>query len=87
MLLYIIYIEPLLMVIKKNTSGLMISFVQQVDSDYCVNIVSENENDLAVIDKNFFDFENVSGAILSRSQKTKVMGLGLWKDREIWPLP
>ena len=35
----------------------------------------------------FREFESVSGAILSRSKKTKVMGLGEWKDRQIWPLP
>ena len=36
--------------------------------------------------KNFVKFENVSGAILSRSWKSKVMGSGPWKDRNVWPL-
>ena len=33
MLLYIIYIEPLLMMIKKMTKGLSVSFVEQRDED------------------------------------------------------
>ena len=51
-----------------------------------MNFLSESENDLVVIEEIFVKFENVSGAILSRSKKSKVMGLGLWKDRAVWPL-
>ena len=32
-------------------------------------------------------FENISGAILNRDKKSKVLGLGTWKIRTIWPLP
>ena len=32
-------------------------------------------------------FEAVSGAILSRDQKCKVVGFGSWKDRTVWPQP
>ena len=31
-------------------------------------------------------FEKLSGAILSRDKKCKVLGFGTWKDRSIWPL-
>jgi hypothetical protein len=31
-------------------------------------------------------FESVSGAILSRNKKCKVMGLGSWSDKVDWPL-
>ena len=87
MLLYIIYIEPLLMMMRRMTRGLTVSLVQQRDEDYCddVNFVSERISDLIVIDEVFTNFEDVSGAILSRSQKSKVMGLGLWKGRQDWP--
>ena len=39
MLLYIIYIEPLLMMIRRMTKGLAVSSsVQQQDDDYCDDI-------------------------------------------------
>ena len=81
MLLYIIYIEPLLMMMRRMTRGLTVSLVQQKDEDYCddVNFVGERITDLIVIDEVFTNFEDVSGAILSCSQKSKVMGLGPWR--------
>ena len=88
MLLYIIYIEPLLMMIRRMTRGLAVSAViQQQDEDYCedVNFVGEHLGDLIVIEEIFSNFEDCSGAILSRSSKSKVMGLGLWRNKEDWP--
>ena len=75
------------MMMRRMTRGLTVSLVQQRDDDYCddVNFVSERISDLIVIDEVFTNFEDVSGAILSRSQKSKVMGLGLWKGRQDWP--
>ena len=66
----------------------MSSFVQK-DDDYCddLNFLSESDDDLVTIEDVFVKFENISGAILSRSWKSKVMGLGHWKNREHWPLP
>ena len=89
MLLYIIYIEPLLLMINKHTHGLCVSNLVQKDEDYCddLNFVSEVENDLVIIDNIFTRFESVSGAILSRSWKSKVMGLGPWRNKLDWPLP
>ena len=88
MLLYIIYIEPLLLMIHRKTAGLKFASFVQKDEDYCddLNFLSESEADLIKIDNIFVRFEEVSGAILSRSSKSKVMGLGLWKDRILWPL-
>ena len=88
MLLYIVYIEPLLLMIRRECLGIKISFFKQVDVDYCddVDFVSENESDIVRIVEVFKRFEDISGAILSRSAKTKIMGLGAWKDRQVWPL-
>ena len=76
------------MMIRKMTRGLTISSVQQRNEDYCddVNFVGEKISDLIIIDEVFSNFESFSGAILSRSQKSKVMGLGPWKGRLDWPL-
>ena len=89
MILYIIYIEPLLLMIARRTKGLSMSSFVQKDEDYCddLNFLSESEADLLIIEDVFVRFENISGAILSRSWKSKVMGLGPWKDRQQWPLP
>ena len=78
MLLYIIYIEPLLLMIRKLTKGLFVSSVLQKDDDYCddLNFLSEFESDLPIIENTFERFESVSGALLSRSFKSKIMGLG-----------
>ena len=88
MLLYIIYIEPLLLMINKQTKGLRISSFVKKDEDFCddLNFLSECENDLLVIEDVFVKFENISGAILSRSSKSKIMGLGTWKTKTKWPL-
>ena len=51
MILYIIYIEPLLLMINKMTKGLFVSTQVQKDEDYCddLNFLSETEADLLVI--------------------------------------
>ena len=66
----------------------MSSFVQK-DGHYYddLNFLSEPDDDLVIIEEIFVKFENISGAILSRSWKSNVMGLGPWKNREHWPLP
>ena len=89
MLLYIIYIEPLLLKIGRATRGLCVSSFVQKDDDYCddLNFVSESVDDLLTIESIFEKFENISGTILSRSWKSKIMGLGLWQNRIDWPLP
>ena len=76
--------------IKRMTIGLNVSsFVSQRDEDYCddVNFIGENTCDLIIIDEIFANFEKISGAILFRTKKSKVMGLGLWNNRLEWPLP
>ena len=87
MILYIIYIEPLLMMIKRMTVGLNVALVSQKDEDFCddVNFLGEKISDLIVIDEIFANFEQVSGAILFRSEKSKIMGLGPWKGKQDWP--
>ena len=61
----------------------------QKDEDFCddLNFLSESEQDLLIIENVFERFEAVSGAILSRSSKSKVMGLGPWRQKDNWVLP
>ena len=89
MLLYILYAEPLLMYIEMSISGLRIeNFVQSTES-YCddLNVFTDNEEDLLIVDEAVRKFELVSGAILSRNHKCKVIGFGSWRKKKNWRLP
>ena len=88
MLLYILYIEPLLMYIQMKLSGLKIENFSQCAEAFCddLNIMTNNDKDLLIVDESVRKFECVSGAVLSRSKKCKVIGFGNWKKRQNWPL-
>ncbi len=54
-----------------------------------VVVVGEDEKDLLFVDFLCRQFEAVSGAILNRSHKTAILGLGGlggWDGRKVWPL-
>ena len=88
MLLYIVYIEPLLIYIEQRIVGLSFSTIQPGLDAYCddINIMSKNARDLVVVDEAVRKFESFSGAILSRNKKCQIIGLGSWEDRVTWPL-
>ena len=96
MLLYIIYVEPLLVYIEKRISGraLQVLLPQGVQpqrgatESYCddINIITTNEQDLYIVDEGVRKFEVVSGAILSRNHKFKILGVGRWTMKNTWPL-
>ena len=60
----------------------------QEDADYVddVNTILGDPTEMVVIDDIFRQFEQISGAILNRSEKTKLLGLGHFKGRQEWPL-
>ena len=89
MILYIIYIEPLLLYLERHLSGLFMSGIPQSVESYCddVNLVTEDLLDLVKTDTAIQKFEAMSGAILSRNNKCKVLGLGMWESKQDWPLP
>ena len=82
MLLYIIYIEPLLLYLERKMGGLRFENVKQCLDAYCddVNVVTNQVADFGVLDEAVRKFESVSGAILSRNKKCIVMGFRTWKD-------
>ena len=91
MLLYIVYIEPFLVALERCLSGLQLrgpSLEFSAVEAYCddVNILTDNDEDFPKINQEIENFEKVSGAILSRCKKSKVMGFGKWNKRENWPL-
>ena len=89
MILYIIYIEPLLRALERKMSGLKVAnIIEQKVEAYCddINITTDNLGDFEVVESVVQKFEKVSGAILSRDKKCKVIGLGNWALKEDWPL-
>ena len=89
MILYLIYIEPLLVMLGKRLQGLQFPNFREIDDDYCddIEILVEKEEDLLVADEIFRKFESFSGAKVNRSTKSKILGLGGFQDRQVWPLP
>ena len=55
---------------------------------YCddLNIMTNELNDFKVVDIKVKEFEKLSGTILSRSCKSKVIGFGAWSRKKDWPL-
>ncbi len=45
------------------------------------NGLGRDLKDLAIMDTITRDFERASGAILNRSRKSNIMGLGIWAGR------
>ena len=89
MLLYVINMEPFLLYLNRACTGIRMSSFNQVDEDYAddVELLVDTEQDILEADRAFKVFEKCSGALLSRTSKSKVMGLGSWQGRQNWPLP
>ena len=88
MILYILYIEPLLLHLERSLEGIKIGTFHQVTESFCddENVVTSNLYDLEKTDAAVKKFEAMSGAILSRNSKCKIMGIGRWKTKKDWPL-
>ena len=80
--------KPLLRLLRKVLRGIVITNFMELDLDYCddVEVMSDDIQDLIRFDQVMTMFEATSGAILSRNDKSKVLGLGSWKGKEDWPL-
>ena len=88
MFLYVIYIEPFLVMLEKKLGGIMMGNIKQILEAFCddINILIGREEDFILLDKIIEDFESFSAAIISRNLKCKVLGLGRWKNKDTWPL-
>ena len=101
MVLFILYIEPLLLRLQDVSSGLYLQArlsrsltapLEDIVKEDLEGYVDDSEVlcscdiDFVNIDLCVERFERMSGAILNRSKKSVVLGLGLWSDRTVWPL-
>ena len=91
MLLYIVYLEPLLSRLEQVLTGLQLRRpcpgMKPLDA-YCddLNIMTNDLDDFQRLDIEVQIFENLSGAILSRNCKSKIIGFGGWSKKENWPI-
>ena len=88
MLLYIIYVEPLLQMLEKSMTGLKVTGIGKSLEAYCddKNVMTDNLGDFDIVDDVIGKFEKVSGAILSRNKKCQGIGFGNWGEKEDWPI-
>ena len=86
--LYLVNQEPLLVQIGKGVTGVFLAGFRQKDEDYVddISALSTDTKDLLYLDQNFRMFESRSGTVLNRSNKSKIVGLGNWVGRDVWPL-
>ena len=79
MILYLIYVEPLLIKLGEVLKGFQMANIKETDNDNCddVEIVIEEEANLLLADE-IFTKESLSGVLLNRSHKSKIMGIGQW---------
>ena len=84
----IIELKPLFLFLERKAIGLRICGIPQCLEAYCddINILTNKDSDILIVESAIMKFEAVSGAILSRNKKCKVLGFGTWKDRVAWPL-
>ena len=73
MILYIIYIEPLLNALERTLVGLRLASVTQTLEAYCddINLLTNDLKDFGKMSELVAKFELLSGALLSRDKKSK----------------
>ena len=54
-----------------------------VDDGNCLVL---KEEEIVRVEGIFVNFERVSGALLNKNEKSKILGLGAWRGREEWPV-
>ena len=88
MILYMSYVEPLIIMLQRSVQGLRILNFRQDIEAFCddLNLITDSIQDLQTVDSVVSKCEKISGAILYRNNKCKVIGFGKWKNRVNWPL-
>jgi hypothetical protein len=88
MLLFNIQLQPFLLRLEDILPGVAFpDFKERVEAYVDdVVVVGEDEADLLIIDFICRQFEAIYGAILNRTHKTAILGLGGWAGRKNWPL-
>jgi hypothetical protein len=75
--------------LERDLCGLHVGIVRERSLGYVddVSALGSDVKDLPILDRAVTDYEAVSGAILNRTRKSVIVGLGAWAGRQNWPLP
>ena len=90
MILYIIFVEPLLLHLEAKVGGLFIGRSNNISACFAddIQLLINKVSQFGVVDDCFAQFECTSGAVLCRKKsKADVMGFGEWQGVTRWPLP
>ena len=87
--LFTISIDPLNRKLNEIITGIQIGNTRKKSGAFMddIHAISSNLADLPRIDETFRQYEDLNGTLLSRTRKTKVMGIGRWQNRTDWPIP
>ena len=87
--LYIMNIEPLNRRLNEIIRGFPVGLAVVRTGGFMddISVASTDVKDVTVVNDTFQEFEQLSGTMLSRSKKTKIMGFGGWQGRTEWPVP
>ena len=83
------FLKRVAVVCKGVTIGRGVTSYRQVDEAFCDDetIVGQDINDVIRFEEEMRKFESQSGAILSRTSKSKIMYIGNWAGRDDSPFP
>lgn len=87
--LFTISIDPLNRKLNERITGIQIGNTRKKSGAFMddIHAISSNLGDLPRIDETFRQYEDLNGTLLSRTRKTRVMGIGRWQNRTDWPIP
>ena len=91
MILYVIYQEPLYCAIRQNVGikplvlpdHAEIKVIGYADD---TNIIVKSEESLLEIDKTLDHFEKATNSKINKNNKSKLFGMGKWKNKTDWPI-
>ena len=91
MILYVIYQEPLYCAIRQNVAikplvlpdHAEIKVIGYADD---TNIIVKSEESLLEIDKILDNFEKATNSKINKNNKSKLFGMGKWKNKTDWPI-
>ena len=78
MLLYIIYVEPLLLALEKRMTGLKVAGIEKSLEAYCddISVITDNLGDFDIVAAVIEKFEKVWSNIV---EEQEVQGYGVWE--------
>ena len=87
MFLFILFIEPFIAICEGKLKGFKLGTCKANVMAFVDDLTFfiSDETDFVELDVVLKHFSNFSGAVVNK-KKTKVMGIGTWNDRKVWPI-